>query len=101
MTTTSAASYITADTHAGTWTRKGIPAGHRADNFTAAELAEMFGQEFVIWESAGQSRDGRELFVRSRNVPQTDCSLAGYDADGRLIILHPANRALRVLTRIA
>lgn len=93
------AQHITADTHAGTWTRKGIPAGHRAATFTAAELAEMFGQEFVIWESAGQTQGGRELFVRSRNVPQADGSLAGYDSDGRLIIIHPAARNLRILTK--
>lgn len=97
--TSTAAQHIARDTHAGTWTRRGIPAGHRADTFTAAELADMFGKEFVVWESAGQSRGGYELFVRSRNVPQADGSLAGYDSDGRLVIIHPAARNLRILTK--
>jgi len=90
---------IAPDAHTGTWTRRGIPAGHRADTFTAAELAAMFGQEFVIWESAGQSQGGYELFVRSRKVPQADGSLAGYDSTGRLVIIHPAARNLRILTK--
>lgn len=90
---------ITPDAYTGTWTRRGIPAGRRAGTFTAVELAAMFGEEFVIWESAGQSRGGYELFVRSRKVPQADGSLAGYDADGRLVIIHPAARNLRILTK--
>jgi hypothetical protein len=77
---------IAPDAHTGTWTRRGIPAGHRVDTFTAAELAAMFGQEFVIWESAGQSQ-------------QADGSLAGYDSTGRLVIIHPAARNLRILTK--
>lgn len=96
---TTAPVHIARDTWTGTWTRRGIPAGHRADTFTAAELAELFGTEFAIWESAGQTRGGKELFVRSRNVPQADGSLAGYDANGRLVIIHPATRALRILTK--
>jgi hypothetical protein len=92
--------HIARDTWTGTWTRRGIPAGYRADSFTAAELTMLFGQEeFVIWESAGHMRGGKELFVRSRKVPQADGSLAGYDANGRLVIVHPATRNLRILTR--
>jgi hypothetical protein len=98
MTTITA--HIAADNWTGTWTRRGIPAGYRADTFTAAELSAHFGQEeFVIWESAGQSRGGYELFCRSRYVAQADGSLAGYDANGRRVIIHPAARNLRILTK--
>lgn len=91
--------YIAADTHTGRWSRVGIPAGMRADTFTAAELATLFGAEFTVWEHSGHVRDGRPLFVRSRFVPNADGSISGYDSHGRLVIVHPAGRTIGILTR--
>jgi hypothetical protein len=98
---TSAAARIAADTYAGRWTRRGIPAGHRADSFTAAALAAHFADmdEIAVWESAGYTRGGYELFCRSRYVAQSDGSLAGYSAEGQRVIIHPADRRIRILTR--
>ena len=98
MITTSPA-HIARDTWTGTWTRGGVPAGYRADSFTAAELATLLGREFVIWESAGHMRGSGELFVRSRYVSQEDGTLTGYDSDGRRVIIHPSARTLRILTK--
>jgi hypothetical protein len=97
--TSTIANHIAASTHVGVWTQWIKTGAHRADSFTAAELAGMLDGEFVVWESAGTTVREEELFVRSRLVSQSDGSLAGYDANGRHIITHPADRALRILTR--
>jgi hypothetical protein len=100
MITLTAPEYLGRSTHTGRWTRTfSASARYAASAFTAGELATMHAGEFAIWESAGHMRDGRELFCLSRFVPQADGSLVGYDADGRRIIVHPAERSLRILTR--
>lgn len=96
MTETSTpARYIDADTYTGTWTVSG---SRKSDQYRAGELAEMFGTEvFVVWEFAGHVR-GRALYARTRFVAQPDGSLAGYNSEGTIVIVHPADRVLRIAT---
>lgn len=90
---------IARDTYTGHYYAKGT--NRRADAFTARELAEMFGagREFIVWEFSGHSRTGRPLYVRTRFVGDAEGNLAGYDSEGRKVIVHPAARIIRVLTK--
>ncbi len=89
-------SYIAADTYTGRHTLRSN--GKRSDVFTARELAAMTpGEERPFWEFSGHVR-GVALYVRTRFVGQEDGSLAGYCSEGRLVVIHPADRKVCVLT---
>lgn len=97
-TRTAPARYIEADTYAGRWTRRSNTV--RSDVFTARELATTYGtgKEFVAWTFYGHV-GGPALYARDRFIGQEDGSLAGYAADGHLVIIHPADREIRIATR--
>jgi len=99
MTTTAPAQHIAKSAHTGSWVQTPKPGTYQKASYMAGELAAMMDGEFAVWESAGHLRNGRELFCRSRYVGQSDGSLAGYDANGRRIIIHPAGRRLVILTK--
>lgn len=98
-TTTMEAQHIASDTYAGKWTARGT---RRSDVFTAGELAAMTetmtDRTIVLWEFSGHV-NGQPLYVRTRFVGQADGSLAGYDSDGALTIIHPADREIRIITK--
>jgi hypothetical protein len=100
MTSTATiARYIVPSTATGKATRRSNAL--RSDVFTAAELAEAFGVGTVreVWEFSGHTHDGVALYCRTRFVGQEDGALAGYDATGRLLIVHPAERQIRIVTQ--
>jgi len=99
MTTAAPAQNITKSAHTGSWVQTPKPGTYQAASYMAGELAGMLDGEFVVWESAGHLRNGRELFHRARYVGQSDGSLAGYDSNGRRTIIHPADRRLVILTK--
>lgn len=69
----------------------------KAASFKAAEIA-AFAPTGVIWESFGHPFPGREGFGRSRYVAAPNGDLHIYASDGHLVIVHPAERVIRVLT---
>ena len=92
------APYITRDTYVGD---SFVNASRKSGVFTAAELAAMADREtgiVVLWEFSGHVH-GRPLFGRGRYVAQADGSLVGYDSDGAMKIIHPADRKIRVMTK--
>lgn len=97
QTSTEAPAYIARDTYAGHQSIHRPIAKVRAASYTAAELAarEPTG---VMWESFGVTFPGRESFGRTRYVADASGNLHCYDSDGRKVIVHPAARAIRVLT---
>lgn len=99
MATATAPAYITPDT---TYTgRHTITSNRRrSDVFTARELAAMTtpGVPLTLWEYHGTVH-GVNLFGRTRFLAQEDGSLVGYSADGSRVIIHPADRKVRVITR--
>jgi len=97
MTTNEAPAYIARDTYTGRYSIHRPNAKVRAARYTAAELAAM-APTGVIWESYGATFPGRESFGRSRYVADADGNLHMYDSNGRKVIVHPAGRAIRVLT---
>lgn len=99
MTTTAvteAPKFIERDTHEGRHWRRGIPKGFRTDVYAAGELAAL-KSDGVLWEV--QTIDGRPTCFRSRYRADADGNLHLYAADGHRVIIHPATRALRILTR--
>lgn len=90
--------FITADTHTGRHTLRSNKV--RSDVFTAQELAAMAtpGTPLVLWEYHGTVR-GVNLFGRTRFMAQEDGALVGYSADGSCVIIHPAARRIRVMTK--
>lgn len=94
---TDAPTYIARDTHAGRHAIHLPTAKVRADAYTAAELAAL-APTGVIWESFGATFPGRESFGRSRYVADADGNLHLYNSDGAKVLIHPAARAIRVLT---
>ena len=44
---------------------------------------------------------GKRLFTRARFLADTKGNLHGYDSNGRKVIIHPADREVRFLTRTA
>lgn len=92
--------HVARDTYAGRYYRIGIPAGRQADTFTARELGAFANAEgwIIVWEFSGHTRAGSPIFVRSRFLQAEDGSLHGYDSEGVKKIIHPADRAIRVLT---
>lgn len=98
MTNTSAPDYTTRDTYEGVWTVT-RPATHpQVAAYTAAEIAAL-SPTGIIWESFGHLRNGREGFGRTRYIADADGNLHTYDQTGRKLLVHPAARSLRVLTR--
>lgn len=99
MTSTALARHIAPSTTTGKATR--CSNALRSDVFTAAELVEAFGVGTVheVWEFSGHTHGGVALYCRTRFVGQEDGSLAGYDATGRLVIVHPADRQIRIVTQ--
>ena len=79
--------------------RTGIPDRMRLSYFTARELATMLGTEGTFWEFHGHTRSGRPLFGRTRYVADAEGNLAVYCPEGRLVIVHPADRRIGVLAR--
>lgn len=95
-TSTEAPEFIAPDTYAGRYSIHRPVAKVKASSFTAAELA-AFAPTGVIWESFGATFPGRESFGRSRYVASANGDLHIYAADGHKVIVHPANRMVRVL----
>jgi hypothetical protein len=97
---TAAPAFIARDTYTGHWTCTGVPIGRQVGTFTASELATMLGADgpFIVWEFSGNTRGRGPLFTRSRYVADAEGNLHGYDSNGRKVIVHPAGRAVRVLT---
>lgn len=97
--TTMAAQHIAPDTYVGKWTVSGP---RHSDVFAASELATMTetmpDRLIVLWEFSGHV-NGQPLYVRTRFVGQADGSLAGYDSDGTLNVIHQAGCAIRVITK--
>ena len=103
--TKTAPAYISRDTYAGRWTTtKALsnPAYGIGRAFAADLAADKgAGVEFVVWEFSGHTRSGERLFCRSRFVADAEGNLHGYDSNGRKVIVHPADREVRYLTRTA
>ncbi len=97
MTTNEAPAYIARDTYTGRHSIHRPNAKVKADSFAAAELAAI-APTGVIWESFGATFPGRESFGRSRYVAAPNGDLHVYDSEGRRVIIHPADRKIRVLT---
>ncbi len=101
LTGTEMPGYIAADTYTGTYSRG--QGKFRADTFTAAELAEMLGGEgepFVVWVSFGHV-NGQERFGRDRFIADAEGNLHLYSSDGHRVLVHGAERPLRILTKPA
>jgi hypothetical protein len=95
-TETAAPAYIALDDYKGRWTVcKRTP---RAASFQAREIAELVGREGVIWESFGHPFPGTEGFGRSRYVADSTGALHIYNSEGGKVLVHPADRWIRVLT---
>lgn len=90
--------YIAEDTYTGKHGATGTRKGLRVATWLAGELAGL-SAEGVIFESAGHTRGGQELFGRTRYLADVDGNLHCYDSDGAKKIIHPAGRALRILVR--
>lgn len=98
MTTNEAPKHIARDTYAGRHSIHRPNARVKAGLFEAREIAAM-GGEGIIWESYGATFPGRESFGRSRYVADEHGNLHIYDSEGALVIIHPASRKIRLLTR--
>lgn len=98
MTNTEAPKYIARDTYTGRQSIHRPNAKVKAGLFEAREIAAM-GHEGVIWESFGATFPGRESFGRSRYVADDEGNLHIYDSNGMLVLVHPADRKIRLLTR--
>lgn len=100
-TATAAPAYIARDTYTGRYTTNNLRPGYSVSSFTAAELA-AFATEGVLWESFGTPRGSRrEHFARTRYVADSDGNLHCYSADGHKVIVHPADRVLRIVAKVA
>ena len=92
-----APTYIARDTYAGRHAIHRPNAKVKADAYTARELAAL-APTGVIWESFGAAFPGRESFARCRYVADAAGNLHIYDSEGARKCIHPAARAIRVLT---
>lgn len=88
--------YLGKDDYAASYTVAFRPSKYRVARYLASELAAM-DDHGVFFESFGHVR-GVEHFCRVRYVADGLGNLHCYDADGAKKIVHPAGRALRVLT---
>lgn len=98
QTKTEAPAYIARDTYTGRHSIHRPVAKVKAGTFIAAEIAEM-ASEGVIWTSFGATFPGRESFGRERYIADAEGNLHVYDSNGRKVIIHPASRELRLLTK--
>lgn len=88
--------YLAPDAHTGRHSLRSNKV--RSDVFSARELAEMTqGEERIFWEFSGHV-NGVALYVRIRFVGQQDGRLVGYSSEGTRIVIHPADRKVRVIT---
>ena len=92
--------HISRDEYTGVQTVMLKPSGYRVSVYTAGELADMIrnGVQGTFWDSFGNV-NGVECFARNRFLPGPNGELYGYDADGALKVIHPADRELRILCR--
>lgn len=93
--------YIAPDTYAGTWTASAhtLRADTRPTPIAAGTLAAEAATG-VLWVSFGTPRGMRhEKFSRTRFVADAEGRLHCYDSSGRKVVIHPADRVLRVLRR--
>jgi hypothetical protein len=88
--------YIGKDEFTGGHTVKFNPRKYQVARYSAAELA-LLSDHGVFFESFGSVR-GVEHFGRTRYIADGQGNLHCYDSDGAKKIVHPASRALRVLT---
>lgn len=100
---TAPARYIAKSEHKGAWV-KTLASGYRIDTFTAREIAEMglprgATGEINLWEAASSRQGGVQFFYRVRFIAQEDGSLAAYASGGLLVIVHPADRKIRIRTK--
>ena len=95
--TTEAPAYINADDFTGTHmiTVNGPRKGMRIMKVTARWIAAN-ASEGVFFDSFGSVRGG-EGFARNRYVADAEGNLHCYDSEGAKKIVHPAERALRIL----
>ncbi len=98
QTSTEAPAYIDRDTYTGRWSIHRPNAKVQAAIYTAAELAAL-APTGIIWESFGATFPGRESFGRQRYIADEAGNLHIYASDGHKVIVHPATRKLRVLTK--
>lgn len=101
IATATPARYIAKSEHQGSWV-KSATSGYRIDEFTAGELAQMAPAEtgeINLWEASGSRQGGIQFFYRTRFVAQADGSIADYASDGHLVIIHPADRKIRIRTK--
>ena len=98
QTSNEAPDYIARDTYVGRYSIHRPVAKVKADAYTAAELAAL-APAGVIWESFGATFPGRESFGRRRYVADSAGNLHLYDSNGAKVLVHPAARRIRVLTR--
>lgn len=89
--------YIGSDDYAGRFTTHFSPKRHRVAVYTARELVS-YGRSGAFFESYGRVSDRHEGFSRTRYVADRDGNLHCYDPNGAKVIVHPADRKLRVLT---
>lgn len=97
MTTQPVPDHIAADTYTG---KARIRGNVRSGVFTSAELAAMIGagNTSALFEYSGHLRNGQPLYVRTRFYSD-GAKIYGYDAAGQMLIIHPAERKIRVHTK--
>ena len=98
MTQIEAPKFIARDTYNGRHSIHRPVAKVKAGSFLAREIAAM-ASDGVIWESFGATFSGRESFGRSRYVADAAGNLYIYNSEGALVIIHPADRKIRLLTK--
>ena len=94
---TEAPTFIARDTHEGRHSIHRKNSAVKAATFTAAEIAAL-APTGILWASFGATFPGRESFGRSRYIATPNGDLHLYDSNGRKVIVHPADRKIRVLT---
>lgn len=92
-----APTYIARDTHAGRHSIHPRTGARRSDVYTAAELAAL-APTGILWEFISGVFPGRDSFNRVRYVADAAGNLHIYDSEGARKLIHPAARAIRVLT---
>ena len=97
QTSTAAPEFLARDGYAGRHSIHRPVVKVKAASFTAAEIAAL-SPAGIIWTSFGAAFPGRESFGRNRYVAAPNGDLHIFDSEGRKVIIHPASRALRVLT---
>ncbi len=88
--------YLPADTYTG---KTRVLGKAKSSLFTAAGLAALIGagNTTPLFVYYGHLHNGQKLFSRDRFYSDGE-QIYGYDATGGLMIIHPADRKIRVLT---